>query len=204
MDCSFSFRSGLRLGGFLAAVVFGAACGKLTTFTVPAEKDVEVPGVPVLGANPLTADEVFPGGLLSEALSQALTESFDTQGYDKDAVESLQLTKLAMTVARPEENGRAVRGLGFIERITVSIGGEGVDAVVVADSEDGAFDGAPGPAAYDMPVTREELAPAFQAGDALDMTADVAPSEPPNVNTTVTFRTELTVQVNVFGVLNGS
>jgi hypothetical protein len=185
-----------------AAVASAAACEQLTTFTVPADSEIEVPGTPVVGNNPLLPDQVFPGALLSQALSEALRRSFDTQGYDKDAVDSLQLTKLTMTVTDPEQNGRAVRGLGFLQRLAVSVGADGFEPVTAAQSEDGAFDGTPGPADYDVPCTNAELKEMFAGSDALDMTADVEPGTPPNFNTTVTFHTELTVKVNVVGALN--
>jgi hypothetical protein len=186
----------------VACCASATACSELTTFTVPAESEIEVPGAPIVGNNPLVPDDVFPGALLSQALSDALQQSFDTQGYDKDAVDSLQLTKLSMTVKDAEENGRAVRGLGFLKSLAVSVGADGFDAVVAAQSEDGAFDGTPGPASYDVPCTKAELKDMFAGSEALDMTADVETGTPPNFNTTVVFTTELTVQVNVVGALN--
>ena len=186
----------------LAGAASSTACEQLTTFTVPADSEIEVPGTPVVGNNPLLPDQVFPGELLSQALSDALQQSFDTQGYDKDAVDSLQLTTLTMTVKDAEQNGRQVRGLGFLQSLAVSIGADGFDAVVAAQSEDGAFDGTPGPATYDVPCTNAELKELFAGSDALEMTADVEPGNPPNFNTTVTFHTELTVKVNVVGLVN--
>lgn len=175
-----------------------------TTIKVPADSEITVPGSSLLGGNPLVANQVFPSSALSEALAQSIAQSFDTSGYDKDAVDSIKLTALSMTVTEPDENGRTVRGLGFIERLTISVGADGVDPVVVAESAAGAFDGNPGPATYDMPLTDAELNPAFQAGDSLDMTAELAPAEPPNFDTVVKFSTELTIQINVGGVLNGT
>lgn len=181
----------------------GAGCGA-TTIKVPAESEITVPGGNILGGNPLVASDVFPSSALSEALAQSIAQSFDTSGYDKDAVDSIKLSAMSMTVTEPEENGRAVRGLGFMERLTISAGADGVDPVVVAESAAGAFDGSPGPASYDMPLTDAELNPAFQAGDTIDMTAELAPAEPPNFDTVVKFTTELTIQINVGGVLNGT
>jgi hypothetical protein len=190
-------------GALVAFVICGlAGCPQLTTFTVPADSEIEVPGAPIVGGNPLVPEQVFPGELLSQALSEALQQSFDTQGYDKDAVDSLQLTVLSMTVVDAEENGRAVRGLGFLASLAVSIGAEGVAPVVVAQSAEGAFDGTPGPASYDVPCTGAELRDVFAGSDALTMSADVETANPPSFNTTVRFHSELTVQVNVFGALN--
>ncbi|MBM4282224.1 MAG: hypothetical protein FJ137_16200 [Deltaproteobacteria bacterium] len=191
-----------RLSILAIGAVALPGCPELTTFTVPAEGEIEVPGAPIVGANPLLADQVFPGEILSQALSEALQQSFDTQGYDKDAVESLQLTRLTMTVQDAEQNGRQVRGLGFLSSLTVSIGADGFPAVVAAQSEDGAFDGTPGPARYEVPCSEAELKELFAGSDALQMTADVETGAPPNFNTTVKFQSELTVQVNVIGALN--
>jgi hypothetical protein len=82
------------------------------------------------------------------------------------------------------------------------MGAEGFDAVVVAESAEGAFEGTPGPATYAVPCSEAELNEMFAGSDALDMTADVEPASPPNFNTTVKFHTELTVKVNVIGALN--
>lgn len=185
-------------------VAAGAGCGDLTTIKVPAESSITVPGQDILGGNPLAADQVFPSAALSEALAKALQQSFDTSGYDKDAIDSLTLTKLSMTVKDPQQGNRQIRGLGFIEKLTVSVSTDGVAPIIAAESADGVFAGNPGPASYEMPLTGTELVSLFQAGDSLDMTADLEPGEPPNFATTVDFETELTIKVNIGGVLNGS
>ncbi|MDP2344630.1 MAG: hypothetical protein Q8O67_27015 [Deltaproteobacteria bacterium] len=185
----------------VVVVVAVAGCPSLTTVVVPAESEIEVPGSVGLNGNPLAPDDVFPPGL-SEALAQSIAQSFDTAGYDKDAVDSLKLTKMKMTVTEPNEGNNQVRGLGFLEKLTISLGAEGVDAVVVAESDAGAFDGDPGPVEYDMPLTDAELQPVFVAAEQMDMTADLVPSTPPNFATTVLFETELTIQVNVIGAIN--
>lgn len=179
------------------------ACEQLTTLVVPAESEIEVPGANLLGGNPLVPDQVFPAGLLSEALAQSISQSIDTAGANKDAVDSLKLTKLTLTVTEPEEGNRQVRGLGFIEKLTINVSAEGVDPVVAAESADGAFDGEPGPVEYAMPTTDAELVEIFKAGDALDMGADLEPSDPPTFATKVKFATEVTIQVNVIGALSG-
>ena len=179
------------------------ACEQLTTLVVPAESEIEVPGANLLGGNPLVPDQVFPGGLLSEALAQSISQSIDTAGANKEAVDSLKLTKLTLTVTEPEEGNRQVRGLGFIEQLTINVAADGVEPIVAAESADGAFDGSPGPVEYDMPTTDAELVEVFQAGDALDMSADLEPSDPPTFATTVKFATEVTIQVNVVGALSG-
>ena len=185
----------------VAAVCWTTGCDSLRTVVVPAESEIEVPGSVGLGGNPLAPDDVFPADL-SDILAQSIAQSFDTAGYDKDAVDSLKLTKLKMTVTEPNEGNNQVRGLGFIETLTISLGAEGADAVVVAASDAGAFDGDPGPVEYDMPLTDAELQPVFVAAEQMDMTADLAPSDPPNFSTKVLFETELTVVVNVFGAVN--
>lgn len=187
----------------LCATIGLLACEQLTTLVVPAESEIEVPGVNLLGGNPLVPDQVFPAGLLSEALAQSISQSIDTAGANKDAVDSLKLSKLTLTVTEPDEGNRQVRGLGFIETLTINVGAEGVEPVVAAASEGGAFDGEPGPVQYDMPTTDAELVEIFKAGDAMEMTADLEPSDPPTFATTVKFQTEVTIQVNVVGALSG-
>lgn len=189
----------LALAALVTSAALGLGCG-LTTVTVPAESVITVPGQGVLGGNPLVANDVFPSDALSEALAQSIEQSFNTEGYQKDAVNSLKLTKLKLIVLDPEENGRQLRGLGFLEKLTVSVGADGADTVVAAESEAAAFDGSPGPVVYDMPTTGVELQPIFAAGNSLDMTADVEPSDPPQFETDVRFETELTIDINVFGI----
>lgn len=180
----------------------GSGCDDLRTVTIPSSTEVDVPGQGILAGNPLVPEQVFPSDVISEALAQAISQEFDTSGYDKDAVDSLKLSKLSMTVTEPNEGNRQVRGLGFINKLTISVAGDGVDPVVVAESDDGVFDSSPGPVEYDMPLTGAELKEAFQAGDQMDMTADLEPGPPAQFETTVRFDTELTVVVNVFGAVN--
>jgi len=187
----------------LVAIATSTGCEQLTTVVVPAESEIEVPGSNILGGNPLVANQVFPASALSDALAQSISQTFDTAGYNKDAVDSLKLTKLTMTVEEPNQGDRQIRGLGFVEKLTIAVGAEGVDAVVAAESDDGAFEGAPGPASYDMPVTGAELVDVFKASDAMQMDADLEPSDPPQFATTVLFETELTIEVNVVGALGG-
>ncbi len=197
-----SFTSPIVVAGALASLQL-MGCSELTTVKIPAESEIEVPGQGILAGNPLVENQVFPSDALSEALAQSIAQTFDTAGYNKDAVDSLKLTKLTMTVTEPNEGNNQVRGLGFINKLTISVSADGVDPIVVADSDDGAFDGSPGPVGYDMPLTDAELVEAFKAGDQLDMSADLEPSDPPQFATTVLFETELTVQVNVVGALGG-
>jgi hypothetical protein len=177
-------------------------CEQVTTVVVPAESEIEVPGANILGGNPLVPDDVFPAGVLSEALAQSISQSIDTAGADKDAVDSLVLTKLTLTVLEPNEGNRQVRGLGFIEALSILVSAEGVSPVVAAESAPGAFDGSPGPVSYEMPTTDAELVEIFRAGDAIDMSAELEPSEPPNFGTRVKFETEVTLQINVVGALS--
>jgi hypothetical protein len=190
----------MALSSMLALLV---GCSELTTVVVPAESEIEVPGAGILAGNPLVDSDVFPAGALSDALAQSIAQTFDTAGYNKDAVDSLTLSKLSMTVIDPNEGDRQLRGLGFIEALTIAVSAEGTDAVVAAESAAGAFDGAPGPVAYDMPVTNNELVGVFKAADQMDMDADLQPSDPPQFTTTVKFETELTIKVNVVGALGG-
>jgi hypothetical protein len=187
----------------LCVLCVAGGCQQLTTVVVPATSEIEVPGANILGGNPLVPDDVFPAGVLSEALAQSISQSIDTAGANKDAVDSLKLTTLTLTVTNPNEGERQLRGLGFIEKLTIFVSAEGASPVVAAESAAGAFDGTPGPTGYDMPTTEVELVDIFRAGDSLEMSAELEPSEPPNFATRVRFDTEVTLQINVVGALSG-
>jgi hypothetical protein len=185
------------------AAALGSGCESIRTIKInPDPQTVKVPGTVALAGNPLAPKDVFPSDALSEALAQSLSQSIETGGYDKDAVDKITLTKMELTVTEPNEGNRQLRGLGFMEQLTISASAEDVDPIVVAASDDGAFDGDPGPVSYEMPLTEDDMNPAFQAGDALELVADLEPSEPPDFETEVQFDTELTIVVNVFGALN--
>lgn len=169
------------------------------TFTVPADSEVTIPGSMIVGNNPLAPEEVFPDGF-GAVLSQQIEQSFSTQDIDKDAVESLTLTSLHVTVQDPEENGRKVRHLGFLDGMRFFLSAGEVEPRLVAESEEGAFDDEP--VEYDFPVTGAELADLLSAGDELDMTAEVEATGRPQFATTLLFEVELTVVADVAGALN--
>jgi hypothetical protein len=184
--------------------LWGAGCESLRTIEIPAETTIEVPGTAGLGGNPLAPEQVFPADVLGQLLSEALQQSFSTEGVDKDAVDSLTLTQLDMFVDDPDEAGRQVRDLGFLSSLTVSASAENADALVVAESAEGVFATSPAPTSYVMPLTGAELKPLLDASDAINLGADMVPSNtPPNFATEVRFVSELTVVVNVVGALNG-
>lgn len=186
----------------LAGLSAATGCESIRTVKVPSSSTVKVPGQGVLAGNPLAEEQMFPSDAISDALASSISQEFDTAGYDKDAVDSLKLTELKITVVEPNEGNTQVRGLGFLEKLSITVAGDGVAPVLVAESEDNDFDGDPGPIVYEMPLTDAELVEAFQAGDALQMDADVVPGDPPQFETEVQFDTELTIVVNVIGAIN--
>ena len=175
----------------VSLVSVGAAC--TPPFTIPSSTEISVPGEGILGGNPLVPDQVFPSEVINDALVDSINQSFDTQGYDKGSVKSLTLTKLSLTVTNPEEGGgRQLKDLSFLEKLTLFIAASGGGTPInVAESDETAF--ADQQIAYDMPTSGAELAEAFKASDALDMTADVDPGETPRFETDVRIDTELTV-----------
>jgi hypothetical protein len=172
------------------------------TLTIPADSEVTVPGSIDVGNNPLVDNEIFPsdfGGLLSNQLEQ----SFSTENVQKEAVASMKLTKLTVTVTNPEEGGRQVRDLSFIDSLDFYLSAGELDPRLVAESADGAF--ADDPISYDFELTDAELADLLDAGDAMTMTADLVPGDRPNFATDLLFEAELTVIVDAAGaVASGS
>ena len=184
-------RSMVAVAVAVSLVSVGAAC--TPPFTIPSSTEISVPGEGILGGNPLVPDQVFPSEVINDALVDSINQSFDTQGYDKGSVKSLTLTKLSLTVTNPEEGGgRQLKDLSFLEKLTLFIAASGGGTPInVAESDETAF--ADQQIAYDMPTSGAELAEAFKASDALDMTADVDPGETPRFETDVRIDTELTV-----------
>lgn len=184
---------------FVVAVVVallsvGAGCAP--PFDIPSSTDIEVPGEGILGGNPLLPEQVFPSDLIADALVNSINQSFDTSGYDKGSVKSLKLTKLSLTVTNPEEQGgRQLRDLSFLDKLTVSLGAPDAAPIKVAESDETGF--VQGQLAYDMPLTDAELAEAFKASDALDMTADVDAGDPPQFATEVRIDSVITVQIGL-------
>lgn len=168
------------------------------TFVIPAETEVEIPGVSIV-SNPLLPADVLPADL-GPALSAQLAQSFSTEGVDKDAIASATLSAMRVEVLEPDENGRRVRDLGFLRSLAFSLGAEGMPAELVSFSEEGAFDD--DPIAYEFQLTGAELSPLIQAADALEMTGDVEVEGRPTFATTLRFEVEMTVVADVAGALN--
>jgi hypothetical protein len=180
----------------LLAAVLAGACACTPPFYIPSSTEIQVPGEGILGGNPLLPEQVFPSDLIADALVESINQSFDTSGYDKGSVKSLQLTALSLTVTNPDEQGgRQLRDLSFLEKLTVFLGAPNTDPTKVAESDETGF--VEGQLEYSVPVTQAELAGAFKASDALDMTADVDPGDPPQFATDVRIDTVLTVQLGL-------
>lgn len=178
----------------IALVSVGVGC--VPPFDIPSSTQIEVPGEGILGGNPLLPDQVFPSDVIADALVDSINQSFDTSGYEKGSVKSLKLTKLSLTVTNPEEQGgRQLRDLSFLEKLTVSLGAPDGEPIKVAESDATGF--VQGQLTYDMPLTDAELAEAFKSSDALDMTADVDPGDPPQFATEVRIDSVLTVQIGL-------
>ncbi|MCP4500940.1 MAG: hypothetical protein GY822_13355 [Deltaproteobacteria bacterium] len=181
------------------AVLSGCLPEEIRTFTVETDSDpVTVPAQPIVGQNPLAPEQVFPadfGSLLGDSLDQ----EFSTEGVQANAVESLKLTSMSVEVLEPTTpQGRIIRDLSFIESLTLSIGGDGVETKEVAFSEEGVF--VSELIAYDFEMTGAELEEALAAG-TLVMSAELNTADYPNFETNLVFHTELTVVVDPVGAL---
>jgi hypothetical protein len=174
----------------------GCACGEVS-LDIPSETTVTVPGTGIdVGQNPLVPDDVFPSDLIGELLASELSKSLDTSGYKKEAVKSLKLTRMTLTVT--DDGGGPPEGLECFQSLVMFVGASPDDDVKVASSEDGAFDGDPGPSEYDMKLTGEEINPFLQKSDALAVTADVEPGDRPLADIDVRFDFVLTALVDAF------
>ena len=177
--------------GICAASPLACNCAQVP-IEIPSETTVTIPGTGIdVGNNPLVPDDVFPTDVIEDLLASELSESLDTSGYDKGAVVSLKLTSMRLS-ALWEDNGGPEEGLECFESLTMFVGAAEDDNVKVAFSEEGAFDGDPGPATYDMKLTDEELNDYFQKSDALVVTADVTPGERPLTDLDVKLEFEIT------------
>ena len=162
---------------------------------IPSSTTFDVPGSGILDPSPLAPELAFPTDVVAQALADSISQSLDTSGYDKGAVTSLKLTKLTLTVEEPNNPGGVqIRGLGFLESLVIFLGAPGGAPVQVAASGAGAFDD--NPVSYDMPLSGAELAAAFKASDALEMSADVSATQP-QFATTVDVNSEITVQIGL-------
>ena len=178
----------------VALVALAAGCPPIET-KIPSSSAIDVPGQGILAGSPLLPAQAFPSDLIGQALAQSINQSFDTSGYDKARVSSLKLTGLKLTVTDPNQGGAQVRDLSFLQKLTVFLGPSGGDPINVAESGDGDFDGKP--IVYDMPLSDAELADAFKSSDALTMSADVVPGDPPRFDTNVVIDSEVTVDISI-------
>jgi hypothetical protein len=197
----------MKTGYALALLALASGCDlnalipqDARTLVIPADSEVTVPGSTIVGQNPLLPSEVFPADF-GAILSQEIQQTFSTESVQKEAVESLKLTSMTVTVKNPTQNGTTVRHLGFLESATFFLGAGAIEPRRVAYSADGAFDDMP--TYYEFELTDEELVDLLNEGEAMDMTADVVPERRPNFETTLLFEVELTVIVDAQGALGG-
>jgi hypothetical protein len=170
------------------------------TLVIPADSEVTVPGSQAVGQNPLLPAEVFPADF-GAILSQQIQQTFSTQSVQKEAVESLTLTKMTVQVENPQAGGNTVRHLGFLQSAAFFLGTGATEPTEVAFSSEGAFEGTP--TFYEFELTGAELVALLNAGDEMEMSADVVPERRPNFETKLLFHVELTVIVDVQGALSG-
>ena len=201
---SFAGKIVLSLGlSLLPALMAGCdGASDLLTYSFDVDNEVTVPGRDIVNTNPLVADQVFPadfGALLASELEQ----SFSTEGVDPDTVSSLKLTKMKINVTEPEENGRVVRHLQFLDSMSFAIGAGDVEPVEVAYSEEGAFDDEV--TEYTFVVTEEELASLLSEDGEIDMATDFStdppPGDRPNFDTTIRFVATIQVEADPVGAL---
>jgi hypothetical protein len=170
------------------------------TFDIPADSSVTVPGSFTVGASPLAPEEVLPVDMGS-ILSQQIAQEFSTQDIQKEAVASMKVTLMTVTVRDAEENGTQVRDLGFLESMEFFLGAGELEPVSVASTAAGAFDGDPAPTAYEFELSDAELVDVLNAGDSMEMTADIVPEGRPNFGTTLDFHVMTTVIVDAQGAV---
>jgi hypothetical protein len=135
-------------------------------------------------------------------LSQSIQQEFSTEDIQKEAVASMKVTTMTVTVRDPEENGQQVRDLGFLDSMEFFLGAGDVGPLSVAFSAEGAFDS--DPVSYTFELTEEELVDVLNAADTMEMTADIVPEGRPNFETTLDFHVETTVVVDAQGALESS
>jgi hypothetical protein len=170
---------------------------ELLTYDEEVSEEITVPGVDILGTNPLAPEQVFPadfGALLSSQLEQ----SFSTEGADPDSVQSLKLIAMKVVVQDPEENGRKVRHLGFISSLSFDMSSGDVGPVRVAESAPGAFDD--DPVEYTFEVSEEELKEMLAAGE-MTMTTNLETDNQPTFATTLVFSATVRVVADPIGAL---
>lgn len=171
------------------------------TVVIPADSDVTVPGSFTVGQSPLAPEEVLPVDM-GEILSQQIQQEFSTEDIQKDAVASMKVTLMTVSVRDPEENGQQVRDLGFLESMEFFLGAGDVGPVSVAFTAEGAFDS--DPVSYEFELSDEELVDVLNAGETMEMTADIVPEGRPNFETTLDFHVETTVVVDAAGAVASS
>ena len=204
-------RMRLKLAGLSAIVVVAGAAtasgcipADIRTVEIPVESEpLAVPGDQPAGENPYAPDMVFPVDF-GELLGAKLNEQISVEGVDKDAVESLKMTSLSVEVTNPEENGRIIRDLTFLESMAFGIraGADG-DPIAVASSEAGVFD-EDERIAYDFEMTNTELVGVLASDEGLEMYVDLETDERPSSiqAPTIVFKAVLTVVIDPVGALN--
>jgi len=194
------------LGSVLVALVTVTGCDlndiipeDARTIEIPADSSVTVPGSFTVGQSPLAPEEVLPVDMGS-ILSQQLAQEFSTQDIQKEAVASLQVTSMTVSVRDAVENGTQVRDLGFLESAEFFLAAGELDPISVAFSADGVFD--TDPVDYTFELTAAELVDVLNAGDSMAMTADIVPDGRPNFGTTLDFQVVMTVIVDAQGAVD--
>ena len=161
----------------------------LRTFTVTIDETVTVPGTSPLVNTALQAADVIPQDLPG-LLSQSLNQELNTQNVPADAIESLQITLITLSVTEPEENGNQVRDLSFFDSLNFSIADDN-SSETIAESEADVFQD--GVITYTFPQLNTELISFFQTNETLEMQTDVTVTDHPNFETEILFHFEITI-----------
>jgi len=166
----------------------------LRSFSFEIEETVTVPGKNPLANTGLVPADVIPPDL-NQVLSDGVSRELSTENVPTDALESLQFTKVMITIQDPEENGTQVRDLSFFSALAFKIG-EAATLDIIAESEADAF--AEGTTTYTFPQTSLELLPFFSASETLELVTVAEVGDPPNFETKVDFYFEITAVAKGF------
>ncbi len=182
-----------------------SGCGgtdELLTYSFDVENEITIPGRPIGTQNPLLSNDIFPADF-GDLIGNELEQSFSTENSNKDAVSSVIITAMRMEVTEPEENGRVIRHLQFVDSMAFTMAAGTVDPVQVAYSEEDAFDGEV--VSYDFLVTKAELIRFLDDGSELVMTTefetDPAPGDRPNFEMTIRFVVTIEVVADPVGAV---
>jgi hypothetical protein len=188
-------------GLIVFAALMAASCGpaELLTYTHELDSDVTVPGAGVGINNPLAPGDVFPIDF-GEVVAEELAQTFDTEGINKAAVESLKVTRVFVEVTNAEDSESNPRNLAFLDSLAFDMETEAEGPVRFAESAAGAFEDRI--TEYEFPLTNAELADVFKSADDVTVSTEFA-GEQPTFDTDLQFTIELTIVADPVGAVTG-